>query len=326
MLATPEAGKGRWRPRRRWLRSPPPRRRPSISATTRREDPPRLPDDREQEAERRQAWIGAEAHAQEHAQPADGCSFTSSRPWALRGSAPPGARNMSAYVPPRATSSSCVPSSRTRALLDHDNATGGSHRGKPVRDQDRGQALGQLDEAVEELGLRADVLARGWLVEDEDSRPRFDRQVTSSERDPLPFAPRQIGAAAHTSKTAGVAAVGERLDDRSRAGLRRPPLRRASPSPRCSTEPKPHVLARGELVAHEVLEDDGDPVPPVGRSSSSTRSVSSTTIRPAVGRYRPASSLTSVVLPTPLGPTMARERPTGIDRSIPGRTSRSVPG
>src|SRR6478672_12389825 len=54
-----------------------------------------------------------------------------------------------------------------RAVLQHDDAVGAPHGREAVRDQDRGRAAGDLDEAVEQLCLGAHVEVRGRLVEHE---------------------------------------------------------------------------------------------------------------------------------------------------------------
>ena len=61
--------------------------------------------------------------------------------------------------------------------------------------------------------------------------------------------------------------------------------------------------------------------------ATSCRSTPSTRMRPPVGRYRPASSLSSVLLPAPFSPTSATDAPAGRCRSICAqRVVRRTPG
>lgn len=62
------------------------------------------------------------------------------------------------------------------------------------------------------------------------------------------------------------------------------------------------------------------------RRSASRVSFPSQQTRPALGRYSPASSLASVVLPDPLAPTSATTSPGSIRREMSCKATRSDPG
>ena len=81
------------------------------------------------------------------------------------------------------------------------------------------QAARRLEDAVEDLGLAADVELRGGLVEQDDAGAALDREQRAGQRHPLPLAARKVGAALVLARQHGV----ERRRGRRGAGLRRAP-------------------------------------------------------------------------------------------------------
>jgi hypothetical protein len=61
-------------------------------------------------------------------------------------------------------------------------------------------------------------------------------------------------------------------------------------------------------------------------SDQFSRSTSSSRIRPSLGRYSRASSLTKVVLPAPFWPTMAKLSPGRMCKESPRSAQASLPG
>src|SRR5881628_419046 len=92
------------------------------------------------------------------------------------------------------------------AVLEHTDAVGVTHSRKPMRDQDRRRPTGGREDAVEDLGLAADVELGGGLVEQHQPRPEPHRTQRPGEGDTLPLATREL-------RTARVAA-GERCVER----------------------------------------------------------------------------------------------------------------
>jgi hypothetical protein len=81
------------------------------------------------------------------------------------------------------------------AVLDDRDPVGVPDGGEPVRDED-GRALpGGGEDPLEDLHLAADVELRRRLVEQHNARAEFDRRQRPRERDALPLAARQVGAA-----------------------------------------------------------------------------------------------------------------------------------
>src|SRR5262245_56022923 len=96
----------------------------------------------------------------------------------------------------------CVPATGSdevvvRAVLDassrvdHADPVRPPHGREPVRDHERGRALGELEEALVHLRLAADVECRGRLVEDEHTGTRADREQRPRQCQALPLAARQ---------------------------------------------------------------------------------------------------------------------------------------
>ena len=132
------------------------------------------------------------------------------------------------------------------------------------------------------------------------------------ERDALPLPAGQVGAArrspwrASVSRSARSAGPGTvERGERRRRRPRRTGRRCRAAAARSGRSPGTRRSTRWRQ-------------PPRSRSR---RSTPSTSIAPLVGSYSRHSSLASVVLPAPFWPTIASDRPAGIVRSSPSRTS-----
>ena len=99
------------------------------------------------------------------------------------------------------------------AVLEHADAVGVAHRGEAVRDEDRRAVARGGEDAVEDLRFAAHVELRGRLVEQHDAGAELHGAQRARERDALPLAAREIGAAV-------VAAGQHRVE--ARRGSRRP--------------------------------------------------------------------------------------------------------
>src|SRR6266550_2531871 len=81
------------------------------------------------------------------------------------------------------------------AVLQYADAIGMAHRGEAMRDQD-GRAMPRSGEqAIENLRFPAHVELRSRLIEQHDAGAEFDGGQRSRERNALPLAARQVGAA-----------------------------------------------------------------------------------------------------------------------------------
>src|SRR3954451_24073698 len=80
------------------------------------------------------------------------------------------------------------------AVLEDDDAVGATDGREAMRDEDRRQSARQLEEAVEERGLRAYVEVRRRLGENENARSAFDRHQRPRDCDALPLSARELGA------------------------------------------------------------------------------------------------------------------------------------
>jgi hypothetical protein len=186
-----------------------------------------------------------------------------------------------------------------------------------VGDHDRRRAGGDLEEAVVEGCLAADVELGGRLVEDEDAGAGLDGVEGAGEDDPLPLAAGEVVAAGVAGREDRVPAGGEPGDEGGRSGAVGGSVEGGLVD-RAVAEREGDVLGGGEREAGRILVDDGDlPLPAAGVEP--VRGVPSIRRRPAVGRRRPASRETRLVLPAPLRPTRPSELPAGSSRSIRSR-------
>ena len=139
-------------------------------------------------------------------------------------------------------------------FVQHQDAVGHAHAGEAVRDQHRRAAVREFLEALEDLELAARIERGGGFVEDHHLRIAH---VGARDRDLLPLAAGQVDAGAEAAADDLVVAVrqcrdhfiGERAPRRffdALAVVHRVDLADAD------------VLRRGEVVAHEVLEDHAD--------------------------------------------------------------------
>src|SRR5258708_18374518 len=81
------------------------------------------------------------------------------------------------------------------AMLEHANTVGMADRGVTMRDQDGGAMPRGGEQAIKDLRFPAHVELRGWLVKQHNTGAKRDGCKCSGERDALPLAARQIGAA-----------------------------------------------------------------------------------------------------------------------------------
>ena len=221
----------------------------------------------------------------------------------------------SAYWPPLAISSSCVPTS-TAARRRARRWVGHPHGAEAVRHQDRdapvrwhrpSRARGGV--ALEQRVLGLGVERRGRLVEHQQQRVVAHEAARQRELLPLAEAtprrrPGQVGPSCVSSPPA------------SRATTSSAPARSTAADDRRLVVEARHVadadgLPGAELEAEEVLEGAGQPRRATRRPASAPSGMPSTRIAPDVGSYSLASSFTSVVLPAPFSPTMATTAPAG---------------
>ena len=80
-------------------------------------------------------------------------------------------------------------------VLEHADAVGVADGREAVRDQDRGAVAGGGQDALEDLGLAAHVELGGRLVEQHDAGATAHRRQGPGQRDALPLAAGQVGAA-----------------------------------------------------------------------------------------------------------------------------------
>ena len=142
------------------------------------------------------------------------------------------------------------------SAIEHDDLIGHAHGGESVRDHDRDLILGELAEPVEDLHLGLGVHRCGGLVEHEDVGVAAHERAR--ERDLLPLTERELATVLEPLAELRVVRIRQRLDDR----LCKSALGRIGPAFTigvCAVIAGADVLADGELVAHEVLEDDADP-------------------------------------------------------------------
>jgi hypothetical protein len=147
------------------------------------------------------------------------------------------------------------------AVLEDDDAVRTPDGREPMRDEDRRQAARQLEETVEERRLGADVEIGGGLVEHEHAGAALDREQRPGDRDPLPLPARELGALGVLAREGRVQALWQGVDELQRTGTVE---RGADPLVVVQQLHRavPDVLAHGQLVVDEVLEDRGHTPPP----------------------------------------------------------------
>src|SRR5580704_5210792 len=126
-----------------------------------------------------------------------------------------------------------------------------------MRNQQCHLSLGEFGKSLKDFVLRPGIQRRGRLVENENLRVP---QISARQRDLLPLAARKIGAALEPATQQLVVAVWQLANYAFRQAL----LRRRTNAEGVVllfNAPDRDVLARGHVVAHEVLEDDADLFP-----------------------------------------------------------------
>jgi hypothetical protein len=81
------------------------------------------------------------------------------------------------------------------AAVEHRDPVGAAHAREAMGDDDRGHPARELQEAVVEGGLGANVELGGGLVEHQQPGARVDGVQRAGERDPLPLTARQVDPA-----------------------------------------------------------------------------------------------------------------------------------
>ena len=94
-----------------------------------------------------------------------------------------------------AINSAWLPELDHAAVFEHADAVGLTHGREAVRDQDRGGVAGRGEDPGEDLGFAPHVELCGRLVEQHEARALLDGAERARQRDALPLATRQIGAA-----------------------------------------------------------------------------------------------------------------------------------
>ena len=122
---------------------------------------------------------------------------------------------------------------------------------------------GELDELVEELGLGPDVERGRRLVEHQQARARLERVQRPRDRDPLPLAAGQVGAALVGAGQGGVEAGRQRVDGVGDARALGRTAQHGRLARRVHRADRDVVRGR-QLVPDEVLEDHADLAAPRG--------------------------------------------------------------
>src|SRR5206468_1488947 len=81
------------------------------------------------------------------------------------------------------------------AVFEHADAVGVADRRKAMRDEDGGAVTTGSQDAVEDLGLAADVELGRWFIEQHDAGAELYGTQGSRQRDTLPLPARKIGTA-----------------------------------------------------------------------------------------------------------------------------------
>ena len=133
------------------------------------------------------------------------------------------------------------------AVLEHADPIGVAHGREAVRDQDGRAVPRRGQEALEDLRLAAHVELRGRLVEQHDAGAHRHRAERARQRDALPLAAREIGAALVAARQNGV----EAREVRGARGVER--LEHDVVGRSAGRD----VVAQRQLEADEVLEHRG---------------------------------------------------------------------
>ena len=212
--------------------------------------------------------------------------------------------------------------------VEHHDQVGHPDRAEPVRHEhgDAGRVatgVGRVGVPLRELGARSRRPGR------QSARPRSSATAR-----------RACSRGTAQPSATGRSSAPDRLARSDRASLFRPSgqslehIRRPCPHDRAAGRRRiiePRQLAHsdaalgGELEPEEVLERPGDPFPPAGRRHRASGR-SSIRIRPPVGSWSLASSLTSVDFPAPFSLTIATADLAGRVRSMPSKALRLAPG
>ena len=191
----------------------------------------------------------------------------------------------------------------TRPAFEHVDAVGVAHGRQAVGDHDRGAALRHPGERALDGRLGLVVHRGGGLVEHEDRRVAQDRP---GDGEPLALAARQLLAPLADHR---VVAVGQRCDEAR--GPR--PGRRPARAPR-----RWRRAGRRSRFSRTVPWNRNTSwlTKPIAPRSDAERELVDRVrrrrvMRPAVGSYSRSSSLTTVLLPAPVAPTMAWVSPAG---------------
>src|SRR5579883_1988966 len=137
------------------------------------------------------------------------------------------------------------------SLVQDEDPVGHAHGAEPVGDEQGRLAGAQARQVMEELGFGRRVQGRRRLVQDEDLGIPHEG---AAERDPLPLAPGELLSFVEPAAQAGRQALGQGADDPVGAALARGSLD-GRQIIGALDRPEADVLARGQLVAHEVLEN-----------------------------------------------------------------------
>ncbi len=217
-------------------------------------------------------------------------------------------------MPPRASSSACVPLSRTSSVMEHEDAVRALDRRQAMRDHHRRPALEQRLERVldQPLGLRID--ARRRLVEDQDRRVVGQR---AREREQLALPGGEIVAPlAHRAPSSRPGAGDELVG----VHVREPRPRRARATISVAAERDVVRDVAGE--EHHVLEHDADAAAQPRRAATRARPRRRPACARSARRRSRSRSLISVVLPEPVAPTIATVSP-GATRNDTSRSTQS---
>ena len=214
-------------------------------------------------------------------------------------------------------------SSLTRPSRMWIDAVGDRGRARVVADDERRHAFlaGELgEERVDGCGAELVELA-GRLVGDQEPRPVRERRA---ERDALLLAARELARDAHPRGRAGRPARGARALGRGAPAPGRP-AGRAGPrsAPRRSARRQARASSAGRRTrASSPGSRRGD----AARARRARRPA--TSMLPALGRSKPASTRISVVLPEPLGPRTTQISPSSTSsvRPCSAATPPSAPG
>ena len=189
---------------------------------------------------------------------------------------------------------------RDLAVLEHDDLVGQRDRRQPVRDHERRAPLHHLGERVLDAVLGGGVHARGGVVEDQDARLGEQRP---RDRHPLALAAAEREPALADQRVEPLGQLVEQLaEPGAHGGL--PHLVLGRVRPRVGD-----VLAERRREQERVVRHHRHLAAQRRRARASRTSTPSTSTEPCSTSYSRGISITSVVLPEPVGPTSATVRP-----------------